>query len=142
MRSSLNAILANLENLYSFSVPDLTLATHENAVNPLLHTKSLIAQNIVDAARGRVTSLFPVKDFRKILDLREKEYQLTPLFDINAIHHYSPLLESFLTSDSIVIHVPFKSGDAFEVYQLELFPFFYERHHLNTGSTFFCGTGS
>ncbi len=45
------------------------------------------------------------------------------MFVLNDIHHYQPPLQSMLTSDSVVIHVPFKSGDAFEVYQLESFPF-------------------
>ncbi len=78
----------------------------------------------MDAARGGVTSfLFSVKDFQEILDLGEKKYQLTPLFDISTIRHYFPLLESSLTSDSIAIHVPSQSGEAFEVFKLESFPF-------------------
>ncbi len=48
---------------------------------------------------------------------------MTPLFDLPLIHYYYPLLESFLTSDAIVIHVPFKSQDEFEVYRLKPFPF-------------------
>ncbi len=53
----------------------------------------------------------------------ELKNNLSPLFDFNAVHHYYPLLESFLISDFIVTHVSFKSGDAFEVYQLKLLPF-------------------
>ncbi len=90
----MNAMQTNLKNLYSFIVLYQTLAVSENAVNWLLHTNSFIAQNLVDAARGRLISpLFPVKDFRKILDLGESEYHLTPLFDISAVHHYNPPLE-------------------------------------------------
>ena len=39
------------------------------------------------------------------------------------IHHYYPLVESTLTSKAIVIHVPFKSEDVFELYRVEPFPF-------------------
>jgi len=96
----------------------------ENAVNSLLHTNQLIIQNVVDAANGRVTSaLFPVKDFLYALDIGKKEYELTPLFDLQGIHHYYPLLESILTTDAIIIHVPFQSQDVFEVHQIEPFPF-------------------
>ncbi len=53
----------------------------------------------------------------------EKEHQLTPLFVSHAIHHYYPLLESFLTSEAIVIRVPFKSKDGFDVFHIQPFPF-------------------
>ncbi len=39
------------------------------------------------------------------------------------MHHYYPLLESLLTLDAIVIHVPFKSKDDFDVFHLQSFPF-------------------
>ncbi len=58
-------------------------------------------------------------DFLHVLALGASEYKLTPLFDHQAIHHHYPLQESFFTSDSVIIHVPFKSGDIFEVYQME-----------------------
>ncbi len=51
----------------------------------------------------------------------EKEHQLTFL---HAIHHYYPLLELFLTSDTIVIHVPFRSKDDFDVFHTQPSPFF------------------
>ena len=98
------------------------LSALENAVHSLVHTNQQIVNNVVDAVHGRVTpALFPVKDFMHVLELGEKEYGLTPLFDIRGIHHYCPLLESFITSDAIVIHVPFQSKDIFEVHQLEPF---------------------
>lgn len=61
----------------------------------------------MDKARGRVIfSIFPVKEILKIVDLGEHECKLPPLFNINANHHFCHRLESFLTSRSIVIHVP------------------------------------
>ncbi len=79
---------------------------------------------MVDAANGRVTpTLFPVRDFMHTLEIGEKEFELTSLFDIRGVHHYYPLLTSFITTDDIVIHVPFQSKDVFEMYQVEPFPF-------------------
>ncbi len=67
------------------------LSSLENAVNSLLHTNQQIMSNVIDAVHGRVTpSLFLVKDFMHALELGEKEYGLTPLFDIRGIHHYYP----------------------------------------------------
>ncbi len=45
------------------------------------------------------------------------------MFDDKLAPYNYPLLESFLTSDTIVIYVPFRSSDKFEAYRLELFPF-------------------
>ncbi len=72
---------------------------------------------MVDAAHGRVSpTLFPVRDFLHALNIGKMEYELKPLFDIEGIHHYYPLLESFLMSEAIVIHVPFESQEVFEVH--------------------------
>ncbi len=77
----------------------------------------------MDADRGRVaSSLFPVKDLQRVLMKGEKEHQLTPLFAMHAIHHYYPLLESFLTSNAMVIHIPFKSKDDFDALHIQPFP--------------------
>ncbi len=57
------------------------------------------------------------------LKLGEKEYGLTPLFDIRDIHRYYPLLTSFITTNDILLHVPFQSNDVFEVHEIEPFPF-------------------
>ncbi len=67
--------------------------------------------------------LFSLSDLQRALEIGVEDHQLTPLFDLHAINHYYPLLESFLTSEAIVIHVPFQSKDVFDAYQLELFPF-------------------
>ncbi len=119
--ASFNSAMNKFNKLLVF---EQALSALETSVSSLLHTNSILVQNIVDAARSRVTfTLFPVKDFLHVLALGASEYKLTPLFDHRAIHYYYPLLEYFLTSDSVVIHVPFRSGDVFEVYQVELFSF-------------------
>ncbi len=96
----------------------------EFTVNYLLHTNTPVIQNIVDAIHCRYTSsLFPVKDLTKVLESVKEEHQITALFGLNSIHHYYPLLESFMTSDAMVIHVPFRSWKEFEVFRIEPFPF-------------------
>ena len=109
---------------YQYILIGHALSALENVVTTLLDTNHRITQNIVDAAMGRVTtSLFPEKDFKRVLDIGRRVYKLSPLFDEQNIHHYYPLVESLLTSEAIVIHVPFKSDDVFELYRLEPFPF-------------------
>ncbi len=94
LRLSLNKVFSTIKSLYDLNIIGQALPAMENAVNSLLRTNALVIQNVVDAARGRVTSsLFPVKDFIKTLEIGETEYQLTPLFDLRSIHYYYPLLE-------------------------------------------------
>ncbi len=117
-------MLANIDNLFHFMVLKRTFLFFKNAVSSLLHTNQQIMSNVVGAVHGRVTpSLFPVKDFMHALELGKKEYGLTPLFDIKGLHHYYPLLTSFITTNDIVIHVPFQSNDVFEAHEIEPFPF-------------------
>ena len=124
LQSALNTALNSLKDIYNFMTISQVLPVLENVVNSMLHTNQLILQNVVDASRGRVTnSLFPVKDLLRTLDIGRRQYGLKPLFDSRGIQHYYPLLESVLTSDAVVIHVPFESQDTFEVYQIEPFPF-------------------
>ena len=121
---ALNKVLKTLDSMYHFMVLNQALPAVENAVHSLMHTNQQIITNVVDAVHGRVTpALFPVNDFMHALELGEKEYGLTPMFDLKGIHHYYPLLESFITTDDIVIHVPFQSKDILDVYKLEPFPF-------------------
>ena len=124
LKLSLDQVFEKLNSFYDFLVLGQALPALENAVNSLLHTNQQIITNVVDAAHGRVTpSLFPVKDLMHALELGKQEYGLTPLFDIRAAHHYYALLTSFLTSEDVVIHVPFQSTDVFEAFRIEPFPF-------------------
>ena len=124
LTTSINGLFKRLDAMDERSVVSHSLAVVENLVTSLLDTNQKITRNIVDAAMGRVTtSLFPIKDFRHTLEVGRTVYKLSPLFDEHNIHHYYPLVESVLTSDAIVIHVPFKSQDVFELYQVEPFPF-------------------
>ncbi len=122
VRTALNAVIKNMKGIHEMAMINQTLHALESTINSVLHTNNLVIQNVVDTDHDRVTSsLFPVKDFQRVLMKGEKEHQLAPLIAAHAIHHYYPLLESFLTSDAIVIHVPFKSKDDSYVFTYNLF---------------------
>lgn len=124
MRLFINNVAERADAVQDVLIINQGLSVLENIVNSLLHTNMLVIQNLVDAARGRVSSsLFPVKDLLHTLTIGKHDFNLEPLFAPRSIQHYYPLLESVLTSDAVVIHVPFQSQDTFEVHQIEPFPF-------------------
>ncbi len=75
LRLSLNNVLTTIKSLYDLNIIGQAVHALENTVNSL-RTNALVIQDVVDAARGRVTSLFPVKDFIKTLEIGETEYQI------------------------------------------------------------------
>ncbi len=110
LHCAVNKVFKSLDSLYTFEVLEQDLAALETGMTSILTTNNQIIQNLVDASRGRVTSnLFLFQDLRKVLHVGEQKHKLTPLFDLPLLHHYYPLLTSLVTSDAIVIHVPFKS---------------------------------
>ncbi len=124
LKSALNNVLTSIDSMYDFMTISQLLPVMEIAVNSLLHTNQLVVQNVVDAVHGRVSpTLFPFRDFLHALNIGKMEYELKPLFVVEVTYHYYPLLESFLTSEAIVIHVPFEFQEVFEVHQLEPFSF-------------------
>ncbi len=124
LKSALNNALTSVDTMYDFMTISQLLLVLETVVNSLLYTNQLVVQNVVDAADGRESpTLFPVKDFLHALNIGKMEYELKPLFDLEGIHHYYPLLESIITSEAIVIYVLLESQEVFEVHQQEPFPF-------------------
>ena len=124
LKLSMDNIFETLDSMYHYMVFNQALPALENAVNGLLHANQQIITNLVDATNGRVTpTLIPVKDFEYALEVGKKEYGLHPLFDLRGIQHYYAVASSLVTTDSIVIHIPFKSGDVLDVHQVEPFPF-------------------
>lgn len=101
----------------------LTLSTLENVVRNVLNLNERLLTNVVDASRGRVTpSLLPVEDLLHALELGERKYKLKPIFTEADLIHYYPLLSSMLSSDAIVIIVPFQSKDVFKAHRIVPFP--------------------
>lgn len=124
MRSSINNLLEEDEDIHAVLIMNQALSILDSTLNSLLHTNRIVIQNLIDAGRGKVTSsLFPVKDLLRTLNIGKLDFNLIPLFDSHSIQYYYPLLESVLTSDAIVIHVPFQSRNTFEAHQIEPFPF-------------------
>ncbi len=69
---SLNNVLSTIKSLLDLDVVGHALPALDNTVNSLLRTNALVIQNVVYAARRRVTfCLFPVKDFVKNLEIRD-----------------------------------------------------------------------
>ncbi len=94
LATSVDELWTGMDNVYHMGVVLQALHSLESAVNSVLHTNALVIQNVVDADIGRVTSsLFPVRDLHRALDIGVEDHQQTPLFDLHAITHYYPLLE-------------------------------------------------
>jgi len=120
----LNSALIRLEALNEFLLLDQTLHVLEASLNSVLATNEAIIRNMVDAASGRVTtSLLPVEDLIHTLKIGQSDFKLQPMYSRNMVQYYYPLLEATLTTDAIIVHIPFRSLDVFEAYQVEPFPF-------------------
>ena len=124
LRSALNKVFASLRHTHAMMELTQAMSALEAAVYSLIATNTNIVAGVVDASQGRVTtSMFPIRDLLQVLDLGKTKFGLTPLFDSKSLQYYYTVLESFLTHDSLVIHVPFRSADDFLVFRIEPFPF-------------------
>ncbi len=120
----LNHALLCLDVINHVVVIDQVLHVFKASLDSVLSINEAIIRNLVDAANGRVTtSLFPVEDLLHTLETGQSTYKLTPLYSQDMIQHYYPLLESTLTTDAMIINIPFKSLDHFDAYEVTTFPF-------------------
>ena len=120
----LNSAIARLDALTDLFLLDQSLSVLETSLHTVVTNNEAVIRCLVNAANGRVTvEMFPVEDLLYTIDIGRSSFQLQPLFKEESIQYYYPTLEVYLTLDAIVIHVPFKSMDTFEAYQLEPFPF-------------------
>ncbi len=119
-----NAALQRLETLSDLFLMDQTLQVLEHSLETVLDANDKIIRNIVDARTSKVSSsLFPIEDLKHTLELGHTNFSLTPLYPLDMIQYYYPVLESHLTSEAIVIHVPFRSSAVFQAYEIQSFPF-------------------
>ncbi len=119
-----NAALRRLDTLSEFFLMDQTLQVLELSLATVLDANDKIIQNMVDAVTSRVSSsLFPIEDLKHTLELGHTDFSLTPLFSLDMLQNYYPVMEAHLTSEAIVIHVPFRSSDVFQAYEIQSFPF-------------------
>ena len=124
LKSALSESFAKLNELHVFQEVSLLLAALETSVTSIVHTNEVVLRNVVDASRGKVTSaLLPVKDLLHALTLARAKFSLLPIFAGDDVLHYYPLLSSFLVSDGLVVHVPFRSHKIYTVFHIEPFPF-------------------
>ena len=83
-----------------------------------------VVNNLVDAALHRVDAkLLPVHLLKQALYLAETKYQLTPIFTAQKVEYYYPLMESYLTATGIMIVIPTRSRDEYNLHKLTPFPF-------------------
>ncbi len=103
---------------------DQTLHVLDVVLTSVLSVNDEIIANKIDAAHGRVTpSLFPLHDLIKTISIGHRNYSFQPLYPSDMSHYYYPLLEASLTTDAIVVHVPFRSTRVFDAFEIFPFPF-------------------
>ncbi len=120
----LDNALHSLDVINHVVVIDQALHVFEASLGSVLSINEAIIRNMVDAVNGRVTtSLFPVEDLLHTIEIGQSTYKLTPVYAADMIQYYYPLLEATLTTDAIIVNIPFKSQDHFEAYEIKPFPF-------------------
>ncbi len=103
---------------------DQALSVLDAVLTSVLSVNDEIIANMIDAAQGRVTpSLFPLPDLIKIIRIGQRNYSFQSLYPSDMSQYYFPLLEAILTTDIIVVHVPFRSTEVFNEFEIVPFPF-------------------
>ena len=123
VEANINKALATL-NYRSYMLDILiTLSSLENLVRNVIHMNKQLLSNVVDASHSRVSpSLLPVEDLLHALSVGEETYNLKPILGKTGLVHYYPLLSAMLTSDSIIVIIPFKSDHTFLAHSIVPFP--------------------
>ncbi|XP_050710223.1 uncharacterized protein LOC126994997 [Eriocheir sinensis] len=116
--------MEQIDQVNQFLLLDQALHVLENVISSVATANQQVISNMVDAAHGRVTpALFPLHDLRTTVQIGYQNYSLTPLFTPDMSQYFYPLIESSLTTDAIIIHVPFQTADVFEAHEIVPFPF-------------------
>ena len=119
-----NIVLRGLKHLENFILMDQAVQVMERIIGAVLEVNEEVIRNMVDAVDNKVTtSLFPVHDLVEIINIAHLNFSFQPLYSPEMAQYYFPLLEASLTTEAIVIHVPFKSKEVFEAYEVAPFPF-------------------
>ncbi len=120
----INKTLQRLNMLTDFLLLDQTLHALDAVLTSVLSVNDKIIANMIDSANGRVTPhLFPLHDLIKIVGIGHRNYSFQPLYPSHMSQYYCPLLDASLTTDAIVVHVPFRSTEAFNAFEIVPFPF-------------------
>lgn len=124
--------VTSVVNVLSTSLDEMTHLTYllafvdalNDDVNTFVAETDVVLSNLVDAALGRVTPmLLPLEHLVHAIDIGKERFKLDPMFDSPEAEFYYPLLGSFLTLDSILISIPFRSSLSLNVYHVLPFPF-------------------
>ncbi|XP_050733886.1 uncharacterized protein LOC127007225 [Eriocheir sinensis] len=120
----INIVVKQIDQVNQFLLLDQALHVLENVINSVATANQQVISNMVDAAHGRVTpALFPLHDLRTTVHIGYQNYSLRPLFTPDMSQYFYLLIESSLTPDAIIIHVPFQTADVFEAHEIVPFPF-------------------
>ncbi len=121
LTSMLNKALQRLDQITEFLLVDQTLHVIETIISSVSEVKEEIITDMIDAAHGRVIpSLFPLPD---LIDTINKNCSFQPLYPPDMSQYYFPLLEASLTTEAIIVHIPFQSREVFEAFKVIPFPF-------------------
>ncbi len=132
LQSHLNKLLTSIANkalqrlnlLADFLPMDQTLHVLAAVLTSVLSVNDKVIANMIDAANSRVTpSLFPLHNLITIIDIGHRNYSFQPLYPSAMSQYCYPLLEASLTTDAIIVHVPFKPTEVFNAFKIIPFPF-------------------
>ncbi len=124
----MNKALQRLDQLTEFPLVDQTLHVIETLITSVSDVNEEIITNMIDAAHDKVTpSLFPLHDLIDTINIGRINYTFQPLYPPDMSQYYFPLLEASLTTEAIIVHVPFQSGEIFEAFEVFQFPFFLQK---------------
>ena len=117
---SISTQIASLENIFLLSY---YLNELDSDVHLLQERATTLVASLVNAGLSRVNSqLLPVDHLRAALHHAKSNFSLTPLFKEEELEFYYPLLETTLTENSILVHIPLKSEVMYHAYTVLPFP--------------------
>ncbi|XP_050708796.1 uncharacterized protein LOC126993672 [Eriocheir sinensis] len=124
MAEVVNMVVKQTDQVNQFLLLDQALHVLESVIESVTTANQQVISNMVDAAHGRVTpALFPLHDLIMTIHIGYQNYSLKPLYNPDMSQYFYPLIESSLTPDAIIIHVPFQTADVFEAHEIVPFPF-------------------
>ncbi len=123
LTSLLNKALQRRDWLTGFLLIDQSLHVIETFINSVSDVSEDIIINMIDAAHGRVTPpLFPLHDLMETINIAHRNFSFIALYPPDMSQYYFPLLEASLTTEAILVHVPFQSREEFEAFETVTFP--------------------
>ena len=125
-RYMLDIVTSLNRNLY-YVYDLMTLSDHISIVQLTIQALSSSVSSLIDmliaASRGHVTSdLIKPQSLLEAIHWAQRNLSLTPLFPDKETEFYYPLLETTITDQEIIVHVPFQSLNSFNLFEITPFP--------------------